>query len=83
MSEAVKKLWILSEDEYLQERAYSLAKERMDKQAEKAFDIAKTREEIAISMLQDGCDARFINRHTRLSLEQIENLRKKLKQKER
>ena len=91
MSEAVKKLWILSEDEYLQERAYSLAKERMDKQAEKAFDIAKgreegreeNREEIAIKMLQDGMDAQFINRYTQLSLEQIENLRKKLKQKER
>ena len=74
MSEAVKKLWILSEDEYLQERVHSLPKKKIEKQAARAFDVAKGMEK----GLKDGTDIHTMNRYTKWGQEKITALKRRL-----
>ena len=86
MSEAVKRLWHLSKDDFLHEVA---EKERMEKaKARTAMNFAEERGEergvkkTALNMLKLGSDESFISQVTGLSKEEIQALSNTLKEGE-
>ena len=87
MGHAVKRLWNLSESDYLREQMEAAEKQRRDKSAREDFLLKKGREEgrqegeqkkqreIALQMIEVGADVRTICRYTGLTEKEVEALK--------
>ena len=89
MSKAVKHLWNLSQNEVLREYLEALDKKERDRISREEFvreeatekGIQKERREIASNMLKSGVDIQIILNTTKLSREELEELKKYLNSK--
>ena len=94
MKEAVERLWVLSEDECIQEQLEAEEKQRRDQWAREEYakeegieegiekgrkeGMEKSRQEIALQMLQKGMDIPTICECTSLTEEEIQALQEKV-----